>query len=313
MHRNAQTNQNRAADTQPPYVFASERSCSSMAVTVLSVLMILLLSPLVPSSFADEAVLPPDAPWPGDPDLSSFDDPFLKDIYERTMTGIRTAAVQSADPEANARALADFRAAPKPAEEVEHIVAAALDAVESQQWNRYRAALWSTQAGVGLEPRLVALSREMLQAPRGEKVSDAHGLAMIDTLAFLGRSPSESAADILVEATTSDFWGSDPLRSRMLRKETEHSVTMLRTQAIANLGRLPSSISLPRLEKLAEKYPDISAESVPSDDYRFEMGAGYTIAEQIYNVKEREGIPGARHPFVELHGEPSEPLEEPSI
>lgn len=282
-----------------------------MAVILSGVLIVLLLSPLMPGTFADMVLLPPDVPRPHDPDLSSFDDPFLKEIYERTMIGIRTADIHPDGLAARVQAIADFRNLPKPPEEVEYIVAAAREAVELQQWGRYRAALWSTQAGVGIEARLVAVSREMLQAPRGEKLSDEHGWALRDTLEFLGRTPIESSADLLIEATTLEFWGSDPLRSRILSRDTQESVSVLRSMSVSNLGNLPSSLSLPRLEELAKKYPDKTPASAPSGEYRFEMGAGYTIAEEIYNVKVREGIPGAINPFVEIYGEYRGPMLEP--
>ena len=288
----------------------SRRLDLNMMVVILSgVLLVLLLSPLMPGTFAYMVSLPPDAPRPHDPDLSSFDDPFLKEIYERTMIGIRTADIHPDGLAARVQAIADFCAVPKPPEEVEYIVAAAREAVELQQWGRYRAALWSTQAGVGIEARLVAVSREMLQAPRGEKLSDEHGRAMRDTLEFLGRTPIESSADLLLEATTLEFWGPDPLRSRILSRDTQESVSVLRSLSVRNLGNLPSSLSLPRLEELAEKYPDKTLGGpVPPGEDRFENGAGYTIAEQIYNVKVREGIPGAINPYVERYGEYTGPM-----
>lgn len=272
-----------------------------------AVTLAVLLGALQHGASADVAFRPPDAVWQGDPNLEAFDDPVLAEIYRSTMVGIRTIAQQPVGPERD-QAMATFRETPKSAEEIDHIVASASEAVNLGQWDRYRAALWSTQAGVDMEPRLVALSRQALEAPRGEKLSDAQGLAIMDTLEFLGRSPCQEAAALLNEAVTAAFWGEDPMRSRMLRTETIHSITMVRSLAIANLGRLPASLSLPLLEKLAKQYPDISAKSVPSDQYRFEMGAGYAIAEAIYNVKKREGIPGAVNPFEVLHGKSKTPM-----
>ncbi|HNZ48907.1 MAG TPA: hypothetical protein PLY90_08645 [Candidatus Hydrogenedentes bacterium] len=324
MNKNAKYSQKIAGGATLPHRWSIRKVLydmaviSSMTVIIFCVLIVLLLSPMVLCQVEPGGVFlypssSPDVPRPHDPDLSSFDDPFLKEIYERTMIGIRTAEIHPDGPAARVQAIADFCAVPKPPEEIDYIVAAAREAVELQQWSRYRAALWCTQAGVEIEVRLVALSREMLQAPRGEKLSDEHGLAIYDTLEFLGRTPIESAADLLMEATTLEFWGPGPLRSRRLRPDTQQSVTMLRSQAVRNLGKLPSSLSLPRLEELAKQYPDKSATSAPVEEYRFEMGAGYTIAEQIYNVKVREGIPGAMHPFVELYREPSEPMVEPVL
>lgn len=241
---------------------------------------------------------PPDAVRLNDPDLEAFDDARLEELYLATTVGIRTIEYQFRGSEYQ-QVLGDFRATPKSAEDLDYIVAAAREAVALGEWDRYRAALWCTEAGVGLELRLVTLAREMLQVPRGEKLSDARGLAIKDTLAFLGRSPCIEAAALLNEAITQEFWGPDPMRSRMLGPETEQSLTIVRHQALANLGCLPSAFSLPLLEKLAQQYPNKSFEPIRSDLYRFEMGAGRCVAEKIYNVKHREGIPGAVDPREE--------------
>lgn len=255
-------------------------------------------------TLADTFPLPPDAAWPGDPDLAAFEDPGLEELYLATTVGLRTIGHRLRGAEFQ-QAMDNFRTMAKAAEDIEYIVAAAQEAAALGQWDRYRAALWCTETGVGLELRLVTLARKVLQAPREEKLSDARGLAIKDTLAFLGRSPCPEAAALLNEAITVEFWGSDPMRSRMLATETEQSLTIVRHQALANLGCLPSSLSLPLLEKLAQQYPNKSFEPIRSDLYRFEMGAGRCVAEKIYNVKHREGIPGAVDPSEEaLRGVP---------
>lgn len=157
-------------------------------------------------------------------------------------------------------------------------------------WDAYRAAILvakevrfnehNTKSG------MVEVCRRALQARRGEKMSDAQGRAVTDTLEFLGNCYGDDSAKLLRECVRLEFWGDAPMRSRITGTETEKSLIMVRTTAIRQLGRLGDK-GLPFLIELQKEYPDTTPVTVPSSEYRFEMGAGHIIKRCIDEIKSR--------------------------
>lgn len=157
-------------------------------------------------------------------------------------------------------------------------------------WDAYRAAILVAKVVPFNEEYaksgMVRVCRRALQGPRGEKMSDAQGRAVTDTLEFLGGCYGDDSAKLLRECVRLEFWGDAPMRSRITGTETEKSLIMVRTTAIRQLGRLGDK-GLPFLMELQKEYPYTMPVTVPSSEYRFEMGAGHIIKRCIDEIKSR--------------------------
>jgi len=232
-----------------------------------------------------------------DPTLDTVADERLRQLYEDTVLRLREVDATLGRAE-QVHARERFVSTPKSSEDRDYLIAAANGALDSTppDWNLYRVAIWAMKAGMQQDPRMVPLARRALTAPRGEKISDDHGRALEDTMAMLGQHRTAEAVALLEAGVSREFWGNDPMRSATLARHTEASLAKLRSRAVDGIAMAPGAISLPVLERLQEQYPDAPPQSAPTEEYRFEMGAGFHIAAKLYEVRRREGLPVGEPP-----------------
>lgn len=248
---------------------------------------------------------PPATPRPGDPHLSRVGDERLKELYQDTILQMRTLAAENGDRVDIARLIADFVNTPKDPYDADYILQAAARALKRTpppDWPTFRTALWAAKAGMQADPRIVPIARVALTSPRGPKLSDSQGYAILDSLEALGNNNSSEAIDLLLQCVTQDFWGDDPIRSRVIRTDPNQALVMVRTRAIYAISKAKAGLSLPALEELSQQYPDRTPPLAASEEYTFDMGAGYTIAEMIWEVQKREQMETGPHPFEEYLG-----------
>ena len=157
-------------------------------------------------------------------------------------------------------------------------------------WDMYRAAVLVAGAVAYNEEYeksgMVEPARRALTAARGEKMSDAQGRALLDTMTMLGKCYGEASARLLRECVRLEFWGDAPMRSLVTGTETEQSLTMLRTRAVHELQNLRDK-GLPFLMELQKEYPDTSPVRKPRSEYRFEDGIGLIIKNAIDEIRSR--------------------------
>ncbi|HOH51473.1 MAG TPA: hypothetical protein PLI98_12105 [Candidatus Hydrogenedentes bacterium] len=158
-------------------------------------------------------------------------------------------------------------------------------------WDMYRAAVLVAGAVAYNEEYekggMVEPARRALTAARGEKMSDAQGRALLDTMTMLGKCYGEASARLLRECVRREFWGDAPMRSLVTGTETDQSLTMLRTRAVHELQNLRDK-GLPFLMELQKEYPDTSPVTKPRSEYRFEDGIGLIIKNAIDEIRSRD-------------------------
>lgn len=231
-------------------------------------------------------------PYATDPDPARVEDARLRELYEATVPQLRAIEAEHQG-SARIRTRNQFIATPKPVEDRAFLIEAASAALNTgpPDWNAYRVAIWAMKAGMGQDSRIVELARRALTMPRGEKMSDDHGRALEDTLSLLTAQRTAEAVMLLEACVAREFWGADPMRSSVLRTETEPALAKLLTWAVEGIAAAPAELALPTLERLQAQYPDTTPQSAPEASYRFEMGAGYQIASKLYEVRRRERLP----------------------
>jgi hypothetical protein len=231
--------------------------------------------------------------------LARVHDARLRELYETTVPPLRSIEAEHQG-SARIRARNQFIATPKSPEDRVFLIktaSAALDA-DPPDWNAYRVAIWAMKAGMGQDSRIVELARRALSMPRGGMMSDDHGRALEDTLSLLTAQRTAEAVALLEACVAREFWGADPMRSVVLRTETEPALAKLRTWAVEGIAAAPGELALPALERLQAQYPDSTPKSAPEASYRFEMGAGYQIASKLYEVRRREGLPAETPAYI---------------
>ena len=271
--------------------------------SILFVAILLLCSGLAPVCSADAPPVPsPVDPLPSDPELAQVDDQRLKDLYLEATIAVRTAAQDASSPEDGRNRVNALKAQPRTAGDRTYIAECAMAAAQVHDWPTYRTAVWAAKVGMTRDNAMVDAIRAALKAPRAEKMSDPQGRAISDSLEALGELNTERAIKLLEDCTRAAFWGDEPMRSVALRTNTRESVIMVRTLAVTALGKADPALAIPALEKLAEQYPDRRPVAKPTDEYEFEDGIGYTIAEYLWKVRKDAGMPTGLHPLEEHLG-----------
>lgn len=256
--------------------------------------------------------LPADEPRRGDPDLTRVQDERLKELYLSTMVGIRTPELTARMPDGALPRdkylglIEAFVIQPKDDADIEYIVQAGLDALAQnpQDWPTYRCALWATKAGMRGDSRFVPVAEFALAAPRGVKLSDSHGAAILDTLRTISVYDTQEAAALATECTSEEFWGPTPIRTRKISEKPSNALSIVRQNALKALSEMDPGLSIPALEELAEEYPNLGpamhSESKGIDTLR--EGFGYSVRKRLWRVKTRAGLPAGPNPQDEYRG-----------
>lgn len=258
--------------------------------------------------------LPPDHLSKANPSPSNVSDEYLVSLFWDVVLTLRAPVegIQSIDLEALAKGSlsteeaqkareillqtvhvrAEFLSRRKSTQDATYLINATHSALDDNpvDWNKYRVAIWAMKAGMQGDTRVVELTRKALRMPRGEKISDAQGYAILETLALLGFLDCKEAIDFLLECTTAEFWGPDPIRSRVIRSPTTaEGIRILRYKALEAISRARGELSLPALEELWYVYTDYGTEPWGDENIPFEWGARRIIEEHIEEVYQRNG------------------------
>lgn len=164
----------------------------------------------------------------------------------------------------------------------EYLIQAAIKTLETTpvDWNAYRVALWIGKLIAKQQPQWIDIARKVFQGPRGEKINDDHGLAIIDTLDFLCEIGTEDAANLLSECIYSEFWDSGPVRSKAIATDPLISLSYIRHKALSGLRRMNFDIALPILNELKKDFPVRRLDQKLSPDEEI----GLAILRTIYEI-----------------------------
>jgi len=207
------------------------------------------------SAAADLPSLPrdPEVPWEGDPNIAALSDERLAQLWNNIVKRYRRINPMAAP----ASGMSREPLSSGKDKEVQEYVIDSLDRLlheETIDWNSVYTVVLLMLGGMEADPRIPELVRYMYQLPRPIKMSDPHGRAYAQALNVLKLQESVEAATVLFDAVDRDFWGQDPYHDRP-KRTTMEAIYSLRSVALSKLAEMPSCISLPFLEKLAEKYP----------------------------------------------------------
>jgi len=202
---------------------------------------------------ADEPLLPrdPEIPWEGDPNIGALKDERLKEIWETVVKRYRRINPMASPPGGMWR-----EPLSKDADTQEFLITTLDKALHAEpiDWNTVYTAVLLLLGGIEPDPRIPELARYMYQLPRPIKMSDPHGRTYVEMLFVLSLQQSVDAALVLSDAVVKSFWGSTPYHDRP-KESTDEAVYRMRNVALSRLASISPNISIPLLEKLAQKYP----------------------------------------------------------
>lgn len=202
----------------------------------------------------------PDIPLPGDPDMAFVTDTCLVALWEETVINFRRDNPRHIPVQALHRE-PDYLAATKTAETQDYLIAALDIAIKSEaiNWHNVQTILILMTGGMDGDERIPELAMRLFQLPRPIKMSDACGWSYQQMLRVLGNQPTEEAANVLYETMQREFWGTDPMHSRVLASErdTSKNIDHLRTIALCTLAgsNVPQEHRRALLLKMKEQYP----------------------------------------------------------
>lgn len=292
-------------------------------------MLVTLLSAII--SYTPLIIVPPEQPLPGDPDLAFVTDQRLKNLYLNTVISLRKAQYHGLKREIEISS--EWYKSHEPGiilpeelrfelEQIKQLREIEIEKVRSTRlgendtrfitdkmltalqeipinWHTFRAGFWIAKIHRIYTNELFYLVEFVLTISRGDKISDAHAMAIQETIEFLGESHTEEALGILVKATEAEFWtDGGPVRSHLISSDSDRSILQLRHKAVGEISRAPASLCLPILEQLWSIYPghDHGPWQYP---YTFEESIGGTLDVIIYNIKKREGLPVDHNPLEE--------------
>lgn len=224
----------------------------TMTLRRTSIVLVLACSTLGLVS-ADEPRLPldPEVPWEGDPDISALKDERLKEIWETVVKRYRRINPMASPPGGMWQ-----EPLSKDADTQEYLITSLDKALHTEpiDWNTVYTAVLLLLGGIEADPRIPELARYIYQLPRPMKMSDPHGRAYSQMLKVLQLQQSAESAVVLCDAVNKTFWGNTPYHDRP-KQSTDEAVYCMRNVALSSLASISPSISIPLLEKLAQKYP----------------------------------------------------------
>lgn len=141
-------------------------------------------------------------------------------------------------------------------------------------WYIYRVCLWIALASGCVDGSWFKICASALEIPRGEKISDEHGRVLTETLKVLGYVGTSDALDLLVRATTREYWGAG-FRSRVIDKDPDAAIGRMQLNSLKAISLSEPEVAIPVLQRISAKFPDKSLHIQRDSPYRFELDAGY--------------------------------------